>query len=207
MSGHDRLGAGGAGLRPKQKKSESGEGAPPMPGERTGPRNVCFSGLGGQGIVLLGVVLGEAAARSGLNALQTQSYGAEARGGASYSAVMMSKEGIMDIAPEDYDALVALSQPAYDKFSRALKLGGTLIYDTDLVRPAEGAGSGIPATALAKKHLGKELYANMVAFGYFAKVSRLVDRERAMEAIAFSVPAKTVESNLRAFDAGYDYQP
>jgi 2-oxoglutarate ferredoxin oxidoreductase subunit gamma len=199
--------------------------------------NVCFSGLGGQGIVLLGVALGEAAARSGLNALQTQSYGAEARGGASYSAVIISRERILDIAPEDWDALVALSQPAYDRFSGALKLGGTLIYDSDLVRPAEGAGipppanaggvsrssplpyspkaealsvpanfvKGIPSTALAKKHLGKELYANMVMFGYFVKVSNVVDKEKARQAIAASVPQRTVDDNLKAFEIGFKY--
>lgn len=167
--------------------------------------NVCFSGLGGQGIVLLGVALGEAAARSGLNALQTQSYGAEARGGASYSAVIISRERILDIAPEDWDALVALSQPAYDRFSGALKLGGTLIYDSDLVRPAEGAGNGIPSTALAKRHLGKELYANMVIFGFFVKVSKAVEKEQARKAITASVPPKTVDDNLKAFEIGFDY--
>ena len=206
MGEQDRPGAGGPGLRPKEGLSGSEAGArPPANEKRMTGQNVCFSGLGGQGIVLLGVVLGEAGAHAGLNALQTQSYGAEARGGASYSAVMLSRERILDIAPEDYDALVALSQPAYDKFSRALKLGGTLIYDTDLVRPAEGAGKGIPATALAKEHLGKELYANMVAFGYFARVSGIVDRMTASAAIEASVPKGTSERNLKAFEIGYEY--
>jgi len=167
--------------------------------------NVCFSGLGGQGIVLLGVALGEAAARSGLNALQTQSYGAEARGGASYSAVIISKEKILDISAEEWDALVALSQPAYDRFFPALKLGGTLVYDADLVRPAEGPGKGIPSTALAKKHLGKELYANMVIFGHFVKVSGIVQKDKACEAIEASVPKGTAQKNLKAFEIGYTY--
>jgi 2-oxoglutarate ferredoxin oxidoreductase subunit gamma len=167
--------------------------------------NVCFSGLGGQGIVLLGVALGEAAARSGLNALQTQSYGAEARGGASYSAVIISKERILDISAEEYDALVALSQPAYEKFSRALKPEGTLVYDSDLVKPAGKAGSGIPSTALAKKHLGRELYANMFIFGHFVRVSGIVDEKNAREAIAACVPAGTAPNNLKAFGIGFGY--
>jgi 2-oxoglutarate ferredoxin oxidoreductase subunit gamma len=167
--------------------------------------NVCFSGLGGQGIVLLGVALGEAAARSGLNALQTQSYGAEARGGASYSAVIISKERILDISAEEYDALVALSQPAYEKFSKTLKPGGTLVYDSDLVKPSEGAGKGIPSTALARKHLRKELYANMVIFGFFVGLSRIVEKENAKDAIAAIVPEHTVENNLKAFYIGYDH--
>ena len=165
--------------------------------------NVCFSGLGGQGIALLGLALGEAAARSGVNALQTQSYGAEARGGASYSTVIISKERILDIAPEELDMLVAMSQPAYDRFVKALKVGGLLVYDSDLVKPADSGGAGIPATALARKHLGKELFANMVIFGHFVKVGRTVEAEKAREAIAASVPGKHIESNLRAFELGY----
>ena len=102
--------------------------------------NVCFSGLGGQGIALLGLALGEAAARSGLNALQTQSYGAEARGGASYSTVIISKERILDIAPEELDMLVAMSQPAYDRFVKSLKGTGVLVYESALVKPTDAGG-------------------------------------------------------------------
>jgi 2-oxoglutarate ferredoxin oxidoreductase subunit gamma len=169
--------------------------------------NVCFSGLGGQGIALLGLALGEAAARSGLNALQTQSYGAEARGGASYSTVIISKERILDIAPEELDMLVAMSQPAYDRFVKSLKGSGVLVYESDLVRPADSGGAGIPATSLSQKHLGKELYANMVMFGFFVKVSRVVGAGRAREAIAASVPARTVENNLKAFELGFGHSP
>jgi len=190
--------------------------------------NVCFSGLGGQGIALLGLALGEAAARSGLNALQTQSYGAEARGGASYSTVIISKERILDIAPEELDMLVAMSQPAYDRFRKGLKGDGVLVYESDLVKPADAGGAedrcdcprssaprrpsvaggaGIPATSLARKNLGKELFANMVMFGFFVRVSRVVDAGKAREAIAASVPAKTVESNLKAFELGFDCTP
>ena len=167
--------------------------------------NICFSGLGGQGIVLLGVALGEAAARAGLNALQTQSYGAEARGGACYSTVIISKTRINDIAPEELDMLVAMSQAAYDKFSKALKGDGILIYESDLVKPTIQKGAGIPATALAKRELGKELFANMVMFGYFVKVSRAVDKEKAKEAIEATVPPKSLESNLKAFELGFGY--
>jgi 2-oxoglutarate ferredoxin oxidoreductase subunit gamma len=168
---------------------------------------VCFSGLGGQGIALLGLALGEAAARSGLNALQTQSYGAEARGGASYSTVIISKDRILDIAPEELDMLVAMSQPAYDKFVKALRGDGVLIYESDLVKPSATGGAGIPATTLARKSLGKELYANMVIFGFFVKVGRVVDGEKAKDAIAASVPPRTVEHNLKAFELGFGYSP
>ena len=167
--------------------------------------NVCFCGLGGQGIVLLGVALGEAAARSGQNALQTQSYGAEARGGASFSAVMISKERILDISAENYDALVAISQPAYDRFFGALAPGGMLVFDSDLVKPAGGEGRGIPSTSLAKRKLGNEIYANMVIFGYFVRVGGMVDVKKAKEAIAAIVPGHTVDNNLKAFHIGYDH--
>lgn len=169
--------------------------------------NVCFSGLGGQGISLLGLVLGEAAALSGQNALQTQSYGAEARGGASYSMVIISGERILDIAPEELDMLVVMSQPAYDRFSGRLRAGGRLFYESELVRPSGPGGLGIPATSLARKHLGKELYANMVMLGFFVREGRAIGAERAREAIAASVPERTVGDNLKAFEVGFGHKP
>ncbi|MBM4248584.1 MAG: 2-oxoacid:ferredoxin oxidoreductase subunit gamma [Euryarchaeota archaeon] len=169
--------------------------------------NVCFSGLGGQGISLLGLVLGEAAARSGHNALQTQSYGAEARGGASYSIVIVSKERILDIAPDELDLLVAMSQPAHDRFSGMLGAGGRLFYESELVRPAGPGGLGIPATSLSRRHLGKELYANMVMLGFFVREGRAVDAARAREAVAACVPERTVGDNLKAFEVGYGHEP
>jgi 2-oxoglutarate ferredoxin oxidoreductase subunit gamma len=119
--------------------------------------------------------------------------------------VIISKERILDISAEEYDALVALSQPAYEKFSKALRPQGTLVYDSDLVKPSGNAGSGIPSTALAKKHLGKELYANMVIFGHFVNVSGIVDEKSAEEAIAACVPAGTAPNNLKAFGIGFGY--
>jgi 2-oxoglutarate ferredoxin oxidoreductase subunit gamma len=167
--------------------------------------NVSFAGFGGQGIVLLGIVLGQSAARSGKNALQTQSYGPEARGGACHSTVIVSDGRISEIEPEVLDILVAMSQPAYDKYSNILREDGRLLFDSELVKPSGRGGRGIPATGLARGKLGKELYANIVMFGFFVKSSGIVDRSVAREAIETAVPKGTAEANLKAFDVGYEY--
>jgi len=104
--------------------------------------NIRFAGFGGQGIVVAGYVLGQAAVFDGRNALQTQSYGSESRGGACKSDVTISDHVILDLAPSASDVLVAMSQPAYDKYLPNLANDGLLIYESDLVRTDANADVG-----------------------------------------------------------------
>ena len=97
--------------------------------------NIRFSGFGGQGIVLAGFILGNAAVIDGKNAIQTQSYGSEARGGACRSDVIISKQNINELSPPDIDVLVSMSHSAFEKYFPSLKKNGTLIIDIDLVFP------------------------------------------------------------------------
>ncbi|WP_297421285.1 2-oxoacid:ferredoxin oxidoreductase subunit gamma [Thermococcus sp.] len=162
-----------------------------------------FAGIGGQGVVLAGVILGEAAAIEGLNVLQTQDYSSASRGGHSIADVIISKEPIYDVIVTKADVLVALAQLGYDTVKDELKEGGLLIIDTDLVKP-KGNYIGAPFTRLAEENTGLALTVNMVALGYLVAKTDVVKRESVEEAIRRHVPKGTEEINIRAFSVGYE---
>lgn len=162
-----------------------------------------LAGIGGQGVILAGVVLGEAAAIEGLNVLQTQDYGSASRGGHSIADVIISKEPIYDLMVTRADVLVALAQLGYESAKEGLKEDGTLIIDTDLVKPDRGY-MGAPFTRLAEEKTGLALTVNMVALGYLVAKTGIVRRESVEEAIKRRVPKGTEDINLRAFVTGYE---
>ncbi|OGL06569.1 MAG: hypothetical protein A3I03_13230 [Candidatus Rokubacteria bacterium RIFCSPLOWO2_02_FULL_68_19] len=170
-------------------------------------QEVRLAGYGGQGIVLAGQLLGKAAALyDGREAVFTQSYGPEARGGAS-SADLVISDG-----PVDYplvsrpNFLVAMFQEAYERYRPEMAPGGLLVIDSDLVKPSadEGAYRAVPATRLAEG-LGKKIVANVVMLGFFTAVSGLVRREAVEAALRSSLAPRLLDLNLRAFATGYDY--
>jgi 2-oxoglutarate ferredoxin oxidoreductase subunit gamma len=164
-------------------------------------KQIQLAGFGGQGIVLSGVILGEAAIMDGLNAVQTQSYGPESRGGAARSDVIISE------APIDYpkvvspDVLVALSQPAWDKYGSGVGKKGLAIVDSDLVE-SDGAVLGVPFSSLADE-LGRRIVANVIMLGTLAKVSECVSRDSLERAVLKSIPKGTEKLNLEALEAGF----
>lgn len=166
---------------------------------------VRLAGFGGQGIVMAGYVLGHAGVLDGREALQTQSYGSESRGGSCKSDVIISDGEILDLAPSELDVLVTMSQPAYDKFAENLKPGGILIYDEDLVKPGavDGRAFGLPATEIAHKTYKRDVVANVIMLGCLAGLTGVVSHDSLREAIAGSVPPATQKMNLEAFDEGY----
>jgi 2-oxoglutarate ferredoxin oxidoreductase subunit gamma len=167
--------------------------------------NIRFAGFGGQGIVMAGYILGHAGILDGRNALQTQSYGSESRGGACKSDVIISAGEILELAPSAVDVLVAMSQPALDKHLANLKPEGILIYDSDLVKPANRRKSavGLPATDIAHKTFGRDVVANVIMLGCLAGLTGVASRAAIRQAIAESVPPKTVDTNLEAFEDGF----
>lgn len=173
---------------------------------------VRISGFGGQGIVLAGVILGRGAALyDDKNAVQTQSYGPEARGGASKSEVVISQEEIDYPKVIKPDVLVCMSQQAFDKYCRDIKEGGTVIVDRDLVTVPEDFYNGnvkvykIPFTEIAYKDIGLKIVANMVMLGALVRITGIVSKEAIRKAILDSVPRGTEEKNLMAFEKGYSY--
>ena len=164
-----------------------------------------ISGLGGQGVVLTGEILGRAAVYDGKHAVQTQSYGAEARGSAARSEVIISDEKIGFPKVRKCDILIAMSQSALNKHLKDLKEGGTLLVDDDMVKKIPKIKAKIfkiPATKIAETELKSRIYANVVMLGALTKISNLATKEAVKKAIINSVPEKTKESNLKGFKKG-----
>lgn len=167
-----------------------------------------LSGEGGQGLVLAGKILAEAAAiYDGRNATQSQSYGPEARGGASKSEVIIADGEIDYPKAERLDLQLALTQEALDKYWKDLRPGGWLVVDSEAVtRLPEGDLRlvRLPFVRLARERLGKPIVANIVALGVIVRLSKAVSEEAAEEAILARVPRGTEELNRRAYRLGLE---
>jgi len=167
-----------------------------------------FSGAGGQGLILAGVIMAEAASiYDGKQAVQSQSYGPEARGGSSKSEVIISDEPIDYPKATRVDALLALTQEACDKYVHDLKEGGVLLLDSDLVKrmPAGNfAVTKFPIINTAKNEVGREIVANIVALGAMVALCGVVTKESAEKAVLARVPEAFVELNRKAFLLGYE---
>lgn len=165
---------------------------------------VRFTGFGGQGILMLGQIYGAAAVLEGKRALQTQSYGSAARGGASKSDVTILDTTIHELEADQADLVVCMSQPAFDKYGASVARGGTLVYDSGLVRPDETAAARtlpVPATLTAKEKLGSELFANTLLLGFVAEVAGAVNPDSVREALLARIPRRK-EDNTQAFELG-----
>lgn len=168
-----------------------------------------LAGLGGQGIVLAGVVLGTAAAIfDQKRATQTQSYGPEARGGACKSEVVISDDEIDYPKVEQPDLIGVMSQEAFDKYLGDLKPGGIVIYDPDMILSLKEIKNArmyaVPTVRMAEK-IGRRIVANMVMIGSVTAASKMIDPKAVEKAILRFVPKGTEKLNLSAFNAGYDY--
>ena len=164
-----------------------------------------FCGFGGQGIVLSSVILGTTAVlRSGLNAVQTQSYGSEARGGECQAELILSRKPIKSPLADKLDILVAMSQPALNQYLERLKPGGTLIFDPEYVtRPDRADIQAIPVEATeAAGQLGNKIVANMFLLGFIQQSTGLITGDALCEVICENVPQKYIELNQKAARSG-----
>ncbi|MGQ4871475.1 MAG: 2-oxoacid:acceptor oxidoreductase family protein [Candidatus Thorarchaeota archaeon] len=169
---------------------------------------VRIAGFGGQGIVTMAVVLGETASLyDGKYVVQTQSYGPEARGGASKSEVVMDdKEEIDYPKVQNPDVFIAMSRAAYLSYKDGLKENGILIVDEDLVEIEGELPKGVriykvPATRIADKDVGVKQATNVVMLGAFAVITKAVSIEGLRDRIAERWP-RFKETNLRALELG-----
>src|SRR6266498_3923063 len=155
-----------------------------------GPTEIKVGGLGGQGVILGGIIIGKAAALfDGKHSCLTQAFGPEARGSACSAQVVVDKD-------------------AFKKFSPELRTDGTLLIEEDLVKP-EGLPPtvkvfAVPATRIAEE-LGRKMVLNIVMVGFFTAVTGLVSEAAAKEAVKDSVPPNTIDLNMKAFERGFQY--
>lgn len=168
---------------------------------------ISLSGTGGQGLILAGIILAEAAILDGKQTIQTQSYGPEARGGASKSEVLISEHELDYPKATSADILLAMSQEACNKYIGLLKKeGGKLIVDTTLVKtlPEVNAQTlALPITHIARNEIGNVMVANIVALGALAGFSGVVGLDVLTEAVLARVPKGTEELNKKALQTGF----
>lgn len=168
---------------------------------------VRICGLGGQGVVLAGEILGMAAVYDGKHAVQTQSYGAEARGSAAKSEVIISDETIGFPMVRKCDILVAMSQIALDKHLKDLKENGVLLVDRDMVQHVPSIKAKvfkIPATKTAETELKSSICANVIMLGALTTITGIVSKEAAEKAIIDSVSEEAKEDNLNGLKKGFE---
>lgn len=165
-------------------------------------------GYGGQGIILAGFIVGQAASIfDGKNATFIQDYGPEARGGASRADVVVSDEPVLYPYINAPSILVALSQPAYDKYRIRSRKDSLIILDEELVKHKEVRKDKlftIPARLIAEE-LGKVAVANIVVVGFLTAVTNIVSIEAVRKSVMISIPRGTEELNMNALERGYAY--
>ncbi|SHI32484.1 2-oxoacid:acceptor oxidoreductase family protein [Propionispora hippei] len=166
---------------------------------------ISLSGTGGQGLILAGIILAEAAILDGKQAIQTQSYGPEARGGASKAEVIISEDEIdypKVLAP---DILLVMSQEACNKYADILKKNGKLLADSTLVKEISGREAEVidlPITRTAREELGNAMFANIIALGALVAATGAVSEASLIKAVLARVPRGTEEKNQKALALG-----
>jgi 2-oxoglutarate ferredoxin oxidoreductase subunit gamma len=172
-----------------------------------GRTEIRFGGAGGQGVILAARTLGEAVVREGRNAVQTQTYGAEARGSLTKSEVIVSESEIGFPAVRKSDVLVTMSQESTDALLQDLKDTGMLIVDSTNVAKVPEIRARVvrlPATETAKKTFGDGLYANMIMLGAVVELTGLVSRESLEEVIGEKLTKTRAKTNVEAFRRGLE---
>ncbi len=165
-----------------------------------------LSGSGGQGLVLAGVILAEAlGVYEGRNVSQTQSYGPEARGGASRSDVIISEGEIYYPKATELDILLCLTQESCDEYCRFLKEDGILIVDSDKVRQIPiNKAYALPFIRIAREKVGTPVVANVVSIAAIAEISGICSRESLEKAVLGRAPKGTEDKNKLACQIGFE---
>jgi len=169
---------------------------------------ICLSGSGGQGLILAGIILAEAAGiHDEKEVVQTQSYGPEARGGASRSEVVISDNTIDYPKVMKSDILLALTQTACDQYAKNLNNDGILVADSDEVENISSIPNKkylFPIAEAAQKEIGTKLVTNIISLGIIVGLTKVVTEEAIQKAVCSRVPRKAIEINKKALLLGFD---
>ena len=160
-----------------------------------------ITGLGGQGSVLAGYIIGRAySIDAGHHASMMQSFGPEARGSACSATLVLSEDEVLYPYTKRPDIFVVMSNEGYGKYKDELKDDGILVYESDLVEPVPKKGQkqfGVPSTRIAE-FLGRTIVQNIVMLGFTTAVTGFVSLDEMRSAVRESVPGGTEELNLKA---------
>lgn len=167
-----------------------------------------LSGSGGQGVITAAIILAEAAVvHENLNAVQSQSYGAAARGGATRSDVIIADEKINFPKVLQPNGLICLTQTAYNKFHHIVRPGGLLVTDTRWVetsRKADAVQIELPMHETIMQKIGKPIVVNICMLGAVIELTQLVKPESIMNTLKDRIPGSFLEMNRQALEIGME---
>ena len=188
------------------KQSKTRRSSRPQADGKNDRYEMRLSGSGGHGVILAAVILAQAIGTDpGMNVVQTQSYGPEARGGASRSDVVSSKTEIYYPKTMKLDMLLAFTQEACDKYYPDLKSSGFLVVDSVLVTKVPSKKAyGFPFMRIAREEVGHPMVANIIALGVIAELSGFVSKEALRAVVTERAPRGTEEKNLKALEVGFE---
>jgi len=167
-----------------------------------------FSGSGGQGVITAAIILAEAAVlHEKLNAVQSQAYGAAARGGSTRSDIIISDDEINFPKVNQPNVLVCLTQEAYNKFSPIIRPGGLLITDPRYVKPfskVDARQREIPMYKTVMEKIGKPIVFNICMLGAVIGLTDIVKPESIMKVLETRLPERFLDMNREALQIGFD---
>ena len=175
-------------------------------------RSIIIAGFGGQGVILAGKILAQAAMDHGLDVTWLPSYGPEMRGGTANCTVVLSDESVGSPIVDEATALIAMNLPSLDKFEHSLASGGTIVVNRSLVNSqvhrTDVTVSYIDMNEIARDEVGNPRAINMVALGAYVKASGALPLQVVRDAMAHSMREsgkdKFIEMNEKALEAGYN---
>lgn len=171
-----------------------------------------FSGVGGQGVLLAGEILAEAKIESGGYGIKAASYTSQVRGGPTKVDILLDEERILyPYATEgSIDFMLSTAQMGFDLFKSGIKDGGIIVIDSNLVKASEQDREKykiieIPIISIAKNEIGNVVTQSVVALGVSVELSGCMDRELVFSVMQKKVPSKVLEINKKAFEIGEEY--
>ncbi len=169
-------------------------------------KEIRICGFGGQGVILAGFIIGKAASVfENYQAVQSQSYGPEARGGAARSEVIISDKKIGYPRPLSVDIFLAMSQEAFDSYRGDIRDDTVIVVDPDLVKKHDIGRPLYKVKALKiAEELGNKIVTNIVMVGAFTSISGLLKPDAVKESVIDSVPKRFIDLNIKAYERGYE---
>jgi 2-oxoglutarate ferredoxin oxidoreductase subunit gamma len=169
---------------------------------------IIVGGVGGQGVVMSGILLGTAATLfENKKAVQTQSYSSELRGGSARVEVIISDKPISDPQVRHPDIFIALAEEALPRYISRVRPGALVLIDSDRVKNAEPGNYeivGVPATTIAEREMGDLIVTNLILLGTLLRINPIVSTQSMEQAIEANVPKKARDLNLAAFRRGFE---
>ncbi|MBW2095457.1 MAG: 2-oxoacid:acceptor oxidoreductase family protein [Deltaproteobacteria bacterium] len=169
-------------------------------------KRIVFTGSGGQGVITASIILAEAAAiHEGLNAVQTQAYGPEARGGATRADVILSRDPIRYPKVIHPNYLVCLTQEAYNKFASIIRPGGLLLTDSNYVKLERKVDARQVELGMYKavlEEIGKPIVFNICMLGALLGLTQMMKVETLEKVLEKRIPPDFMELNKKALRLG-----